>query len=140
MKEDNILKIKGSEVRIETTEEIVEGSYFNDEYIHAFQVVQGIIDRNFSRNPSSEMKIHNIVPFIGKRGSGKTSAMMSFSGILARYYKEQNSFEHYPYVFKNPKGEEEKVRFFCIDCIDGSLLEKGEDIFKLILAQCIVVF
>lgn len=135
MKEDNILKIKGSEVRIETTEEIVEGSYFNDEYIHAFQVVQGIIDRNFSRNPSSEMKIHNIVPFIGKRGSGKTSAMMSFSGILARYYKEQNSFEHYPYVFKNPKGEEEKVRFFCIDCIDGSLLEKGEDIFKLILAQ-----
>lgn len=48
MKEDNILKIKGSEVRIETTEEIVEGSYFNDEYIHAFQIVQGIIDRNFS--------------------------------------------------------------------------------------------
>lgn len=135
MKENNILKIKGSEVRIETTEEIVEGSYFNDEYIHAFQIIQEIIDRNFFRNPNSEMKIHNIVPFIGKRGSGKTSAMMSFSGILDRYYKEQNSFDHYPYVFKNPKGEEEKVRFFCVDCIDGSLLEKGEDIFKLILAQ-----
>lgn len=60
--------------------------------------------------------------------------MMSFSGILGRYYEEHTNIIGYPYLFKSVRGEE-NVRFFCIDCIDGSLLEKGEDIFKLILAQ-----
>ena len=139
MKRENVLKLGGTEARIESTEEIKRGSFFKDEYEQAFLVVQRIIDQNqkmcgSSFSYDSKYKIHNIVPFIGKRGSGKTSVMMSFSGVLSRYHEERIQDKQY-YIFRNPLGEEQKVRFTCIDSIDGSLLEKGEDIFKVILAQ-----
>lgn len=136
MEKEKVLKIKGTEVRIESTEDIKEGSFFQDEYDQTFLVVQRIIDRNMESREQYDKncKIHNIVPFIGKRGSGKTSVMMSFSGILNRYYEERIQEKQY-YVFKSPEGKEQKVRFTCIDSIDGSLLEKGEDVFKVILAQ-----
>lgn len=134
MEDKNILKIRGTEVNIETTEDLKKGSVFQDEYDHAFLVVQGIINRNMEKKEKEDYRIHNIVPFIGKRGSGKTSVMMSFSGILSRYYEEMMKGTQY-HVFKNKDGKEQMVRFECVESIDGSLLEKGEDIFKVILAQ-----
>lgn len=131
----NVLQIEGIGAKKEKTEE-ADNSYFKEEYKQAFQVVQSIIEQNLKRKDrrlTERYQIHNIVPFIGKRGSGKTSAMMSFSGMLERYFEERQREQKF--CFRGLEGEEIDAKFICLDCIDGSLLEKGEDIFKLILAQ-----
>lgn len=85
-------------------------------------------------------EFYNIIPFLGGRGSGKTSAMLSFMEGLKDYYREyeRGSIE-LPYYFNltsgRTGGKGENVLFTCLDCIDGSLLEEGEDTFKMILAQ-----
>jgi hypothetical protein len=74
----------------------------------------------------------NIITFVGKRGSGKTSAMLSFMEALKHYYSYMKMTNgNFPYRLKKV----EKPLFSCLDCIDGSLLEHGEDIFKVVLAQ-----
>ena len=46
-------------------------------------------------------------------------------------YRNDNEGSHQFYTF----DKEENIVFTCLDCIDGSLMEHGEDIFKTILAQ-----
>lgn len=151
MSNESILKIEGTEVKIEVESEWEE-SYFYDEYNQAFQSVQRIIDDNLDKKLKENLnensnknvdsrynKIHNIIPFVGKRGTGKTSVMMSFSAMLENYSGNARKNTQF-YVFKDSNGEKQKVGFYCTDCIDGSLLEKGEDIFKLILAQIYGMF
>ncbi len=74
----------------------------------------------------------NIITFEGKRGSGKTSAMMSFIEALKNYlsYKEMTNSD-----LLCKLDDVGSPIFICLDCIDGSLLEHGEDIFKVVLAQ-----
>lgn len=130
MQQEDKLVIVGTQAKIEKFDEF-ESSYFKDQYQQAFQVVQDIIDQNaIGSREKSYIKKQNIIPFIGKRGSGKTSAMMSFTGYLSEY----TEIKRKPYEFQK-NGEKANVEFLCLESIDGSLLEEGEDIFKLILAQ-----
>ncbi|MCI9081231.1 MAG: hypothetical protein HFI70_02715 [Lachnospiraceae bacterium] len=74
----------------------------------------------------------NIITFAGKRGAGKTSAMLSFMDALKHYYGNREMYgKGLFYTFKKM----ENPLFTCLDCIDGSLLEHEEDIFKVVLAQ-----
>lgn len=138
-KEDSVLIIEGTESKLEQPDKF-KTSYFCNEYHQAFMIVERIINQTLDRKEKRGVlsPIHNIVPFIGKRGSGKTSAMMSFANALNNYFddicKKQEVFSFYR---KSNGKETEKlnVQFTCIDFIDGSLLEKGEDVFKIILAQ-----
>ena len=57
MEDKNILKIRGTEVNIETTEDLKKGSVFQDEYDHAFLVVQGIINRNMEKKEKEDYRI-----------------------------------------------------------------------------------
>lgn len=130
MQQEDKLVIVGTQAKIEKFDEF-KSSYFKDQYQQAFQVVQDIIDQNtIGLKEKSYAKKQNIIPFIGKRGSGKTSAMMSFTGYLNEY----TEIKRKPYEFQK-NGEKANVEFLCLESIDGSLLEEGEDIFKLILAQ-----
>lgn len=130
MQQEDKLVIVGTQAKIEKFDEF-KSSYFKDQYQQAFQVVQDIIDQNtIGLREKSYAKKQNIIPFIGKRGSGKTSAMMSFTGYLNEY----TEIKRKPYEFQK-NGEKANVEFLCLESIDGSLLEEGEDIFKLILAQ-----
>ena len=151
MSNESILKIEGPEVKIESENEWRE-SYFYDEYNQAFQSVQRIINDNLDKKLKENLiehsskkadskynRIHNIIPFVGKRGTGKTSVMMSFSTMLENYSSSDRKNAQL-YVFKDSNGDKQRVKFYCTDCIDGSLLEKGEDIFKLILAQIYGMF
>ncbi len=155
-KEDRMLK-DGVSLNINSTgphyEHISEfsNSFFKLVYKRAFLQVDDIIS-NFNQNNEYGLgkyvpsyyadnkagvgkgfdRFSNIITFAGKRGSGKTSAMLSFMDALKHYYgyKKRNGEELF-YTFKyvdNPL-------FTCLDCIDGSLLEHGEDIFKVVLAQ-----
>lgn len=140
-----VLKIEGPEYKLEQPEDI-EHSYFRKEYRRAFEVVETIVRQTIQKQKSAsadaeQKPIQNIIPFIGRRGSGKTSAMMSFANLLEQYSPMPDGFEK-PlfYELKDVNGRALHVRFTGIDCIDGSLLEQGEDIFKIILAQMFAKF
>lgn len=112
-------------------------SYFKSVYKYAFLQLDDIIscslssDGYFGSTANSNKEISNILTFIGKRGSGKTSLMLSFMEALKDYYRynKENSASFYRF-----RGEGD-VLFTCLDCIDSSLLEHGEDIFKIVLAM-----
>lgn len=82
---------------------------------------------------------NNIITFVGRRGTGKSSAMQSFMHALLNNTKnpEREAREYTIYDnSRNPKP----VQFIGIDWIVASLLEKGEDIFEVILAKMLKVF
>lgn len=104
-------------------------SYHESTYRMAFTMLEHIIHENFE---NSDMKDYNnpanILSFIGGRGSGKTSVMMS----MAKALQEHDGYRKMPF---GAFDKDDSVRFACLDCIDASLLEKGEDIFNVVLAQ-----
>lgn len=130
-------------------------SFFRLVYVKAFQQLDHIINSNFKHQDglgiretnkgssgfyfrSSKKKpnngydsFSNIITFVGKRGTGKSSAMLSFMEALKDYYRYCN--DGGSPVYKLAGGKD--ILFTCLDCIDGSLLEHGEDIFKIVLAQ-----
>ena len=70
MQQEDKLVIVGTQAKIEKFDEF-KSSYFKDQYQQAFQVVQDIIDQNtIGLREKSYAKKQNIIPFIGKRGSG----------------------------------------------------------------------
>lgn len=138
LKEETVLKIEGMGNKHEEPVEF-EKSYYRNEYLQAFKVVENIIRQTEQiKNKKvvlyENQEIYNIIPFIGGRGSGKTSAMLSFAGALSSYHEYRNKEMIYDF-FAMDDNKHEEVQFTCLECIDGSLLEKGEDIFKVILAQ-----
>lgn len=125
-------------IKYEEWEEF-DGSYFQGNYESAYQMVGDIITRNSKMiekygTVKRYDEFANIISFVGKRGSGKTSAMLSFMNSLKEYdksaVKRKCSEKGKHYIF-----EQEGLMFTCLDCIDGSLLEKSEDIFQVVLAQ-----
>ena len=143
------LKFDGTGPHIEHMKEF-EGSYFKSVYKRAFLQLDDIIatfkqsskngltvNRGYYDNTTPNMGSNyenssNIITFAGRRGSGKSSAMLSFTEALKHYYSyEKMSGGNLPFKLTSVK----QPVFSCLDCIDGSLLEHGEDIFKIVLAQ-----
>lgn len=98
-----------------------EKSVFGDLYGRADTIIQKIVEED--RN-TSELKNGNILAFLGERGSGKTTAMMSFMNSL----KLEN-------LKKRKRCFGEDVHFIIFDAIDASILEPRETLFKTILAN-----
>ena len=128
------IKIEGLKYHFELPEEFNQSIYENV-YLHAFKAVDSIIgdlndikELTTKARESLQLELPNIISFIGSRGVGKTSAMLSFMHALKKY--NESSISNGFYKFQN-----RTLRFTCLDCIDGSLMEHGEDIFKTILAQ-----
>ena len=73
-------------------------------------------------------EINNMIAFVGKRGTGKTTAMFSFLNYLNTY---GNS------IYEEPFKEIDfgSVKFHCLDFIDGGLLEKEENILHILVAN-----
>ena len=127
--------IDGNNYHLELTEEF-ENSYYRAVYKEAYSKVNDIINRG-RKNESGydgekSVEFPNIITFIGGRGDGKTSVMRSFMKSLKDYYR--NGRFHDEDVFYE-LDRERKILFTCLECIDGSLMERGEDVFKTILAQ-----
>ena len=149
------LKFDGTGPHIEHMKEF-EGSYFKSVYKRAFLQLDDIIatfkqsskngltvNRGYYDNTTPNMgsnyenssniiTFNRYLSFAGRRGSGKSSAMLSFTEALKHYYSyEKMSGGNLPFKLTSVK----QPVFSCLDCIDGSLLEHGEDIFKIVLAQ-----
>lgn len=114
-----------------------KNSVYKNVYKEAYLRVEDIIrnageQNNVNRRISAALQADfpNIITFIGTRGVGKTSVMLSFLEALKDYCPDEDRNNTF-YTFKGLGN----ILFTCLNCIDGSLMEHGEDIFKTILAQ-----
>jgi hypothetical protein len=130
-KTGNVLKIDKSVIykfKIEKKEEL-KGSFFHSVYKQAEALLNGIIEtknnkENKKNNKDKEEKdyknvdndFNNIIAFVGERGSGKTSSMISFSESL--------------------RGKTDySAEFHLLDMIDPSVFDnKRDSIVEIIVA------
>jgi len=77
-------------------------------------------------------KNSNIIAFMGRRGSGKTTAINEFSNILRSYQKGAKNWNS---VLSCQTKREPGCRFHVMTPIDASVLDKKEDLIELIWAN-----
>ena len=116
-----------------------ENSIFSLLYSRAARQIEKIVSNNKlwvengKSQKNTDFERSNVISFIGKRGTGKTSAMLSFKDQLEEHTKANK------YSVGNIKLFEEKymddVKFYTLDCIDVSVLEESENVFVLVLAN-----
>lgn len=113
------------------TREQLEQSIFTDTYKRAENIVKEIIQDNYNwrKNTNQEFSSSNVISFIGRRGTGKTSAMCSFAQELKDANNDSmlSKFESQDIIGK--------AGFHVLERIDASTLEASEDMFLLILAN-----
>lgn len=124
-----------------------EKSIFSEEYSNASFAIREIVERNHQLNEDyqksgteyrNRQQICNVLAFVGRRGSGKTSAMLSYLEYLKDYYKliSRVEIEEYRVTGKN----DEKVMFTGLEYIDAALLEQDEDLMELVLVKMLKKF
>lgn len=110
-----------------------EKSIFKNVYARAKALTKQIIDRNeelqalngHGNDFRNKEQVENTIAFLGGRGTGKTSAMLSFMEGLKDHYKAHDVIE----------DDNKKYNFISLEWIDASFLEDNEDIFVMILAK-----
>lgn len=109
-------------------------SIFEDVYDDAFLITQENMKENEARNNltkadnfCNENEVCNVISFIGQRGMGKSSAMLSYAYFLKEY-----TGDNVPSEFK---FEEQNPTFCTLTKIDAATLTSGETIFDVILAK-----
>lgn len=117
-----------------------EHSIFEEVFRNAAYAVEKIVGDNRSRTKEryrkdrfKETEILNVVSFIGRRGTGKSSALISFQKALEAY-DGQKSYGRKENIGFSKETDMENVRFFTLEHIDASVLEASEDVFILVLA------
>lgn len=103
-----------------------ESSYMRNIYLQAFQLVQAIVsidsEKTFEHSIFRSER-HNIIAFTGRRGTGKTSAMVSVANIL------QNAD-----ILKN--NQIKSAKFYSLaNHIDASMFVKGDNLLRSILSE-----
>lgn len=118
-------------------------SFFSDIYIQAFKLVD-LIDKSntnyedyLNKNtgklrPELELDdFQNVIAFIGRRGTGKTSSMLSFLEMLVTNYFQPKNDDY----FKSAKFSFINRGFYAIPYTDASMLSKHDDIFETVLSK-----
>ena len=125
--------------------EYVEYGLYKECYIAAVtSIFRSTIDydKNADNDRFLENRQSNIYAFIGRRGSGKTTAMNEFCRILEElndYNIRQWWMERVPRkVREGLTGK--KFHFQVLKPIDASLLEVKEDLFELILVKLYEIY
>lgn len=124
------------EAKVETYRDFEE-SFFCHLYNDAASMIKEILDRNIrSRKKEGEGVSGpkcNIITFIGERGKGKTSAMLSFCSFLKDFNRLDMKEGHSACgVLRDYR---QKAAFTVLDCIDATLLESEEKIVDIILGR-----
>jgi len=124
-------------------------SLFAEQYEKVSVMVSEIIGYNLNLdicgNPYKEeyypdknkdYKIYNVISFLGGRGTGKTSAMVSYTEFLKNYEKNiENEMDesNKKYFLDTPPNN--PVSFLTLDMIHATMLGKNEGILDVILAN-----
>ncbi len=102
----------------------MDTSFFSDVYKQARSIITSIVEcnnensRSASRTSETQNCINNVMAFIGRRGTGKTSAMLSVS----------------EYYAANENNIKDKM-FYSLPYTDVSVFEENEDIFIITLSK-----
>lgn len=115
-------------------------SIFSMIYLRAGRLIENIISDNYEWTQSgknkknSDFERSNVISFVGQRGTGKTSAMLSFKDMLDFYTQTQRFGADQVRMPLLNTMKNQNVKFYTLDCIDASILEESENVFVLILA------
>lgn len=116
------------------------GSLFEEQYHHVFiqlnQYLAALEDWDEKKDPDLD-NLNNIFAFIGDRGSGKTSCMVSVAHALkekeiAKKKQVAKIFEDYEYINKS--------KFHTIDLIDPTYFDSNNNLLSLFLAKIYTQF
>ncbi len=119
-------------------------SFFSEGYEQASQMIKEIVDadeQELGKRTDRDYTepISNIVAFIGKRGSGKTSAMLSFCDFLKCFGSYEQDSAGSKFICKDLLQMNEKISFTVLNCIDATLIENPKDLMGAILGNMRVV-
>lgn len=121
-------------VKLEKVEEFCS-SIFEDVYVAAHMQIGRIISKDSEQTPDDAEKfcngdeMNNVVSFVGERGMGKSSAMLSFAYFLSGYPNNLKCEAAQEFKFA-----EEELRFYTLPKIDAGNLSH-ESIFDVILTK-----
>lgn len=114
-----------------------ETSIFSDEYQKANELLKQIIEANEKLDKRDELEVFcnenqivNVISFLGERGMGKSSAMLSFAFYL-KNYSGCSIPENHPYYLK----KKDELYFSVLSKIDVAMMMQGEKLFDVILAK-----
>lgn len=123
-------------VKLENKSEF-PNSIFKDIYRFALDKVIEIVTNTYPRFESSDFTLNenpnggddanNIIAFVGERGKGKSSSMISFRNAILK--KEDNESDNLGF------NKLHQVKFASIDVIDPSFFKGNENLFEIILAK-----
>lgn len=108
-------------------DKIIETSLFADQYKKTLSVLNdrfAFMEKSMAEYENNPL--NNIISFIGDRGSGKTSCMMSIAGLLNRGLNGR---------LKNSYSDLSKYSFYCIDLIDPAFFDDNHNVIELFLAN-----
>lgn len=122
---------------IEKFDDINE-SIYRDVYKSAMRQTEEIVRANKEYNiecrksKKQTFEGSNVISFIGRRGTGKTSAMLSFAEMLNEYTRA-GDYSPAKDFFEN-RELMGKTAFYSLDMVDASAQEESDDIFLIILS------
>lgn len=134
MEEKNIFYITTGEdykLQIEGKEQF-ENSIFKELYLDAFKKFEDILG-NYKEKSKENLidPYNNIIAFVGDRGTGKTSAMLSFEKLIKE--RQENNFLN-KYKLLN-ESLFEKNQYLFLETIDPSFFDKKSNVLEIILAR-----
>ncbi|MBU3071936.1 hypothetical protein [Clostridium estertheticum] len=148
---DRILKINSNSmfrIKIEKVYEFEE-SYFREEYLKSAKALNDIIELSTEDNErdNNRDEYNNIIAFLGERGTGKTSVMVSFKNSLMDAYKTSNtnrdeeiiqSFNDCDFDLIYKKIHKKKYKF--LDIVDPSVFSNKDSIVEIVVAEMFKIF
>lgn len=134
MNRQKIIKVSSiNRIKYEALEDFDE-SLFSDVYYQASGLVRHIIHQNRDRGYVPDVdfckdeQLNNVIAFLGERGVGKSSAMLSF----ALFLKGKDCDKKSRYQISDA---ESKVDFSVLPRIDVAMMVKGEKLLDVVLAR-----
>jgi len=103
-----------------------KNSIFEGIYEKALSSVEEIISHVERDTENQDNEINNIITFIGERGTGKTTAMVSFVNYLKNDIRMDTEWRE--------NSQARKCNFQCVPLIDPSKLTAEENIITLVVA------
>lgn len=123
-----------NKIKYESEDEFKD-SIFKQVYDNAIRLIRRIIEENehfkahmLDEEYCGDEQFNNIIAFMGGRGMGKSSAMLSFALFLKNYKKENSKI-----IFLRER--ERQPIFYVLPRVDVGMLIKGENILDIILAK-----
>jgi hypothetical protein len=138
-----------NKIKYEKAEEFGK-SIFCDVYEKAVGLVSKILDDNriiendkttvFDKSFYNGERLNNVVSFVGKRGMGKSSAMLSLAGYLANYSEDSKGNGISGELKLKCNSDNSAPYFLALPRIDVAMLTTGENLLDIILANMWTTF